>query len=88
MAPLDGIVRVGDLVWWTPARGRSPEPVEITAIDLCSAPGVKYGVPVNAVRRSNMSWCCFSLANGRWQYGNELKPLSAVEVAQLEREAA
>lgn len=82
------VIRVGDLVWWSPAAGRPPEPVAIKFIDHCAMSGVKYGVPVQEVYESDLPRCCITLANGRWKFGNEVVVLDQAEIEQVERRAA
>lgn len=68
-------IKVGDTVFWGKSLGRPPVPAKITAIDLCSRPGVKYGVPVKSVPRNLLSSCCVSLDNGHWGYGDQITPM-------------
>lgn len=68
-------VKVGDKVFWAQARGRPPISAVIKYIDLCSRPGVKYGVPVDSVPANLLNTCCVSMTNGSWAYGTQLTPM-------------
>jgi len=48
--------------------------------------GVKYGIPVEQISKSEFRSCVFSLENGKWSFGTELVPLTESEVAQLEQQ--
>ncbi len=78
-------VEVGDLVWWAPKYGRPAEPVRIKSIDVCSRPGEKYGIPVDAVFKNGLSSCCVTLDNGHWAYGYAVVPLTVSEADCIDR---
>lgn len=65
-------VKIGDTVFWAQTRWGPPISAVIKNIDLCAAPGVKYGVPVAEVPANLLETCCVSLTNGSWAYGTQL----------------
>lgn len=68
------IIKVGDKVKWSGCFGAEPEKDAIViGIELCEN-GSKYGMPVKAVYEKHIEDAVFSLDNGHWAYGHQIKP--------------
>lgn len=67
------ILKVGDTVLWRQTYGSTRSiAAKITAIEACSRPGIKYGVPVDAVPESLVPSCVFDLDNGHYAFGTQI----------------
>lgn len=66
-------IKTGDVINWRGAWGSAiSKKAVITAIELCDAPGSKYGSPVNEITETDKDRGVFTLDNGHWAYGHQI----------------
>jgi len=72
-------IKQGDVVLW---RGcfNTQLPIEATieSIELGSVKRSKYGNKVTSIPEELKDFCCFSLSNGHWAYGEQITTLEEV----------
>ena len=73
-------MKVGDQVVWQGSWGHdAPRLAVIEAMELCEAPRMKYGIPVQEIHLADKNRTVFTLTNGSWAYGFQVEPLKQEE---------
>jgi hypothetical protein len=75
-------IKIGDEVMWRGNFNNAPAMLAtVTAIDLGAVKRSKYGTPVTEVPVALKDFCCFSLDNHHWAYGEQITAIDMIEVA-------
>ncbi len=66
-------IKIGDTVTYRGGWGTdTPKQAKIKWIELCRAPGQKYGTMKKEINVKSIEHCVFGLSDGHWCYGYQI----------------